>query len=131
MILYAPDGTLANAHCTLYQVPVALKVPCTWVPATWYLLPSTQVPGMKIVPGTRKHASATAGASWNCCESSRCKQLDYVLPLTLAPAFSLSSDSQTSWKKCQTLALEEPVSQQPILGCPVSLPAQGLLRLPP
>ena len=86
---------------------------------------------MKIVPGTRKHASATAGASWNCCESSRCKQLDYVLPLTLVPAFSLSLDEQTSWKKCQTLALEEPVSQQPILGCPVSLPALGLLRLPP
>ena len=39
---------------------------------------------MKIVPGTRKHASATAGASWNCCESSRCLKLDYMLPLTLA-----------------------------------------------
>ena len=70
--------------CTWYQLPCRYLVPGYLPPGTWYLLHGTQVPGMKIVPGSRKHASATAGASWNCCESSRCLKLDYVLPLTLA-----------------------------------------------
>ena len=88
--------------CVPLQVPLGplVKPPDTRYPEPGYLVPCTcyPVPGMYIVPGTRKHACATAGASWNSCESSRCPQLHYVLPLTLFPAFSLSSDEQTSWK---------------------------------